>query len=308
MNSDMLHTEFSEQPGLERVPGEPYPELPFVLGELVAGVKDELAGDLVGVYLVGSLATGGFDLDSDVDFLVVTENELTEEAVRSLQKMHTRIHGIDCYPAKHLEGSYISRDVLKRPETVGVQPLWYLDNGSTTFERSLHDNKWHVRQVLRERGIPLFGPDPAKLLDPVPIEALRAEISEMMHRIADLFGADIDGPLTYWNSRFGQSYTMLTYCRMLHTLQTGVVQSKLAGMKWAAESLSTAWTGFIQQAWKEREGVRFCVKIRQRADTKALGETLKFIKYALRQIEEYYPAEPEQNATLNKEPDDRATR
>jgi predicted nucleotidyltransferase len=60
-----------ESPRLEKIPRVPYPELPSVLGELVAGVESVLASNLVGVYLVGSLATGDFDLDGDVDFLVV---------------------------------------------------------------------------------------------------------------------------------------------------------------------------------------------------------------------------------------------
>lgn len=232
-----MHRKTHPQLPFGSVPDRPYPELASVLGELVAGNEHELAEDLVGVYFVGSLATGGFDLDSDVDFLVVMERELTDEVVLSLQGMHTRIHRIGCYPAQHLEGSYISRDVLNRPEAVHVQPLWYLDNGSTTFERSLHDNKWHVRWVLRERGIALSGPDTRTLLDPVSAKALRAEVAEMMRCIADQFAADINGPLSYWTSRFGQSYAVLTYCRMLHTLEIGTVRSKLAGMEWALETL-----------------------------------------------------------------------
>ena len=292
----LLKRAAQEQPHLKGVPRVPYSELPSVLGELVAGVENELAENLVGVYLVGSLATGDFDLDSDVDFLVVIEEELTDEVVPSLQVTHARIHGLGCYPAEHLEGSYISRGVLNRPEAVDVQLLWYLDNGSTTFERSLHDNKWHVRWVLRERGIALVGPDAASLLGPVPIDSLRAEVAGLMREIAHIFAADINGPLTYWTSRFGQSYAVLTYCRMLHTLHTGTVQSKLAGMRWAMESLDPAWVSLIQQAWEEREGVRHCVKIRQRADAEALRDTHEFIMYVVRESEGLYPAGPRRNA------------
>lgn len=267
---------------VENVPSVPYPELPSVLCELVAGIETELAANLVGVYLVGSLATGDFDLDSDVDFLVVTKEELTDEVVRSLQAMHARIHGLGCYPAQHLEGSYISYGLLNQSEAVGLQPLWYLDNGSTTLERSVHDNQWHVRWVLRERGIALLGPEAKSLLDPIPVESMRAEIAATMRRAADDFAAEIDGPLTFWTSRFGQSFAVQSYCRMLHTLQTGAVQSKLADMKWARQALDPAWAGLIQRAWEEREGVRHCVKILQHADPRVLRETLEFIQYAVR--------------------------
>ncbi|MFN2114252.1 MAG: aminoglycoside adenylyltransferase domain-containing protein, partial [Anaerolineae bacterium] len=254
------------------VPDEPYPELPSVLAELVSGAKGVLGDSLVGVYLVGSLATGDFDMDSDVDFLVVVDRELTDDVVGALQAMHRRIHAVGCYPAQHLEGSYVSRDVLGDADAVDVRPLWYLDNGSTTFERSLHDNKWHVRWVLRERGIALYGPDPTTLLEPVPPDALRAEVSGMLVEMAHLFEADLDGPLSYWTSRFGQSYAVLTCCRMLHSLQTGTVRSKREGMLWALKAVDAEWHQVIRDAWREREGVRHCVKIRQRARAESLGE------------------------------------
>jgi len=47
------------------------------LGSLAGVVAEMVAGSLVGVYVHGSLALGGFDLRrSDVDVLVVVENEL----------------------------------------------------------------------------------------------------------------------------------------------------------------------------------------------------------------------------------------
>ena len=274
-----------EPPRVRSVPDKPYPELPWVVGELVAGIENELAENLIGAYVVGSLATGDFDLESDVDFLVVTKEEVKDEVVRLLEAMHSRIHGLGCYAAQHLEGSYISHSLLNQSEAVGVQPVWYLDNGSTTFERSVHDNKWHVRWVLRERGITLVGPEATSLLDPIPVEAMRAEVAATMRLVADDFAAAIDGPLDFWTSRFGQSFAVLGYCRMLHTLQTGAVESKFAGMNWARQALDPAWAGLIQRAWEERKGVRHGVKIRQHADPRALTDTLEFIPCAVRESE-----------------------
>ncbi len=269
-------------PDLTSVPAKPYPELPSVLGQLVVSVQNQLSDNLVGIYLVGSLAVGGFDLDSDIDFVVVINEELTDETASAIEAMHARIYEQTCYPAKHLEGSYISRDVLNRSEAVGVQKLWYIDNGSTVLERSTHCNKWHVRWMLRERGVRLLGPEPHSLLDPVPEELIRDEVAGMMRLVAAQFADAINGELTFWVSRFGQSYAVLTLCRMLHTLETGTVHSKLAGMKWGLKNLDPVWSDLIEEAWKEREGVRFCVKIRQRADSAAVEKTNEFIQYAVR--------------------------
>ena len=82
-------------------------EMASVLQRLVAGVESVLGNNFLGAYLVGSLATGDFDLDSDVDFLILTNAELSDAEVRSLQTTHVDIHALGCYPAEHLEGSYI---------------------------------------------------------------------------------------------------------------------------------------------------------------------------------------------------------
>jgi len=264
----------------KRIPRQPYPELPVVLERFMLGVQCALKANFVGGYLVGSLATGDFDLDSDVDFLVVTDDELTEAEVSLLQALHVEIHNVGCYPAQHLEGSYLSRHSLARIDLVGVQPLWYVDNGSTLLERSVHDNQWHVRWILRERSITLMGPDPKALMQPVSTEALRTEMITSIEKLRTHFVAELDKPLAWFNTRFGQSFTVLTCCRMLHTLQSRAVKSKLAAVQWAEQSLSAEWHELIRQAWDERKGVRFGVKVRQPANARALQETARFVAFA----------------------------
>jgi predicted nucleotidyltransferase len=267
-----------------KIPEQPYPELRQVLHTFVDNIGAELGDNLVGIYLVGSIATGDFDLDSDVDFLVVTHTELTEANKKSLQEIQIKIHDIDCYPAKHLEGSYISITDLNNWNIVGEKKLYYFDNGSTTYEESAHDNQWHVRWILRERGITLVGPKPETILKSIPVNEMLNEIKRVMLQVMELFQDNIDRPLRFWNSRFGQSFTVLTYCRMLHTLHTGTVQSKKAGVKWAKGFVAPKWVEIIEQAWNERQGVRFMIKIRQRAEQTLLYETLDFIKYAVAQM------------------------
>jgi predicted nucleotidyltransferase len=267
-----------------RIPNHPYPELREVADIFVAEVQAELAKNLVGIYLIGSLASGDFDLDSDVDFLVVTNTELAETNIWHLQDIQIKVHEIDCYPAKHLEGSYISIRDLNDWSTVGEKKLYYFDNGSTTFEQSVHDNNWHVRWILRERGITLIGQEPETILQPIPVDKLFCEMKTSMLRNMKAFEEAINQPLNFWNSQFGQSFVVLTYCRILHTLHTGTVQSKKAGAQWAKQFVEIKWVKLIDQAWNDREGVRFGVKIGQRADANLLNQTLDFIKYIVTQI------------------------
>ena len=265
---------------LSIVPSKPYKELPKVLTQLVNGSRSHLPDNLVGIYMVGSLATGGFDLDSDVDFLTVINQELSREDVHNLQEMHREIYDQDCYPAKHLEGSYIRNDLLCNEKTMIKQKIWYLDNGSRTLELSNHDNRWHVHWVLRERGITLWGPEPKTCVKPIPEKELQDDVILVMDQVADGFQKELDQSLGFYNSRFGQSFVILTMCRVLHTLSTGTIESKRTGVEWAKNILDKKWVGLVDQAWQEREGVRFCKKIKERADQSLLVTTYEFIKYA----------------------------
>jgi hypothetical protein len=264
-----------------RIPPEPYPELWDVLVNLTDQYQQELAGNLVGIYLVGSLAIGDFDLDSDIDFLVVTGAEITEANRISLEGIQKKIQAMDCYPAKHLEGSFISITDLQDGSTAGKKSVPYFDNGSTTMEMAVHDNQWHVRWVLREHGITLLGPNPETLLPPIPQDKFLKEIKTELLQALKYFEDDINRPLCFSNSRFGQSFFVLTACRMLHSLSTGTVQSKKAGAEWARQFVDPKWRKIIDQAWQERQGVRFMVKIAQRAEPALLRETLEFMKYAV---------------------------
>jgi predicted nucleotidyltransferase len=268
-----------------KIPDIPYPELRGVLHTFVDEIAAELKENIVGIYLVGSIASGDFDLDSDVDFLVLTYSELSESNKNSLQDIHKKIHDIDNYPAKHLEGSYIWIDDLNNWSSVGEKEFVYFDNGSTRYELSTHDNQWHVRWILRERGITLLGEKPETWLPSIPSADLSKEIKKIMLEIMQIFRDEINHPLNFWNSRFGQSFTVLTYCRMLHTLHTGSVESKRAGVEWAKQFVEPKWIHIIDQAWNERKGVRFGVKIGQRAELTLLGETLEFIQYALTKMD-----------------------
>ncbi len=267
-----------------RIPDQPYPELREVLGVFATEIQAELATNLVGIYAVGSLATGDFDLDSDVDFLVVTKAELTEQNRKNLQAIQARVHALDCYPARHLEGSYISLTDLNDWSSVGRKELYYFDNGSTTPESSVHDNNWHVRWILREHGIALIGPEPATLLSAIPLDELFGEIKAVRIQILNGFETSIDQPLDFWNSQFGQPFAVLTCCRILHALHTGTIQSKKVGANWAKGFVEPKWRELIDRAWRDREGVRFCVKIGLRTDQELLEETVEFMRYVARMV------------------------
>ncbi|MCI0699190.1 DUF4111 domain-containing protein [candidate division KSB1 bacterium] len=255
-------------------------ELNAVLHELVTSIQAILGNNFIAAYLHGSFALGDWDAHSDVDFLVAIEHEVSEADLSALQAMHARIYDLDSTWAKHLEGSYFPKATLRRDDQTRA-PLLYLDNTSRELVRSNHDNTLVARWVVRECGITLAGPDPRRLIEPILADALQQEVLATMHDWAK----DIFADRYQINNQWAQPFVVLSYCRMLHTLQTGRVESKPAGAQWAKGALDSCWAGLIQRAWEERSNPS--LKVRQKADQDDFKRTLNFIKYALAVSRQY---------------------
>lgn len=261
----------------------PYPELNYVLNELVSRLRVILGGQFVGAYLQGSFAVGDFDEHSDVDFMVAIEAELESSLVEALQVMHDQIYQLDSAWARHLEGSYFPREVLRQPSRRGLK-LWYLDNGARHLIRSDHCNTLLVRRVVRDRGITLSGPPPDTLVEAISDELLRAEIIETLTR----WGREILSDPTPYRNRFYQGFIVLSYCRMLHDLLRGYPGSKREGAEWAKSTLDPSWSDLIDSAWLTRPDP--ARSVRESADTEAFERTLHFVEYVMKQAESTFSA------------------
>ena len=249
----------------------PYADLNGVLVELTAGVRQILAANFVGAYLVGSFAVGDADMHSDVDFVVVIETQLTKDQQSALQALHERLFALDVPWAQHLEGSYIPRDVLRSVEHERTQ-LFYFDNGSTKPAWDDHCNTAVVRWSLREHGIVLAGPDPIALVEPVAPEALRGEALLAAPEYAS------------WSrepgmSRWKQPYLVLSLCRVLRTIDSGRVVSKREAGEWAIGALDPAWADLIQAALDDRPDP--WQRVHQAADVERAERTRAFVDYAV---------------------------
>ena len=258
----------------------PDPELNAVLAHLLGEAKALLGDNFVGAYLQGSFAVGDFDGDSDVDFVVATREELSDRQVQALQVVHRDVYALESEWAKHLEGSYFPVATLRDHHRHGA-PLWYLDHGSRSLERSDHCNTIVVRWVVREHGIALTGPDPATLVDPIPIDVLRAEMRATMRD----WGADILAHPEPYRNRFYQGFIVLNYCRMLHDLIEGRPGSKRAGATWAKTVLDPEWPALIDRAWGGRHNP--AVAVREPADAEDFQRTLRFVDLIMRESERY---------------------
>lgn len=251
------------------------PELQHVLDEFVTRLKPILNDNLLAVYLQGSFALAGGDVDSDVDFLVVIEHDLSDTILPELEAMHRSLFDIPSYWSHHLEGSYFPRDLLKT-EDLNHTPIVYIDNGSRNLERSTHDNDLVVRWVTREHGITLYGADPKTYIDPVAEADLKREVKQTMHTWAQEINS---GDYTIANV-WAQAFAVIMYCRMLHTISTGAIHSKPSGMQWALATLDEQWHSLITEAWQKRTNQY--KRVADASNPDDVAQTLAFIQYALK--------------------------
>ncbi|RPJ24812.1 MAG: DUF4111 domain-containing protein [Chloroflexi bacterium] len=252
-----------------------YPAVNEILHLLLTHVQEILGNQLIGMYLHGSLANGGFDEHSDIDVTVVTSEEISTAAFSALKHMHDQITKIDSPWAIQLEVSYIPQRALRRFDRANkLHP--HMDRGSDeALYMMAHENDWIIqRHILRERGIPVIGPDPKTLIDPVSPDDLRQAIVDVLPLWLDPI---LNNPSEI-NRRGYQSFFVLSLCRMLYTLKHGEIISKHAAAEWAKENLDARWQSLIERALPGRQHPNLD------AQPEDIHATLDMMRYVLGQV------------------------
>jgi predicted nucleotidyltransferase len=252
----------------------PNPEIHDLLQELLAGVQGVLDSHFTGLYLEGSLASGDFDQDSDIDFIVATDEEVSGDQFTALQAMHDRIAKRNTIWAIQLEGSYISLPALRRYDPANATHP-NIERGEGERLKMVHHDHAGVihRSILREHGITLAGPAPQTLVDPVSPDDLRIAVQAILPQV----GARLLADPTMLQHRGYQSYIVLSLCRMLYTLQHGTVVSKTMAAGWAQQALEPRWVPLIDRAWTGRHNPDW------KASEEDVNGTLEFLRFTLLQ-------------------------
>jgi len=240
-----------------------------LIGKLLSDLESILGENLIGVYLHGSLAMGGFVPGrSDVDVMIVVKNALSEGRKESLAKsclsLSKEIGG------KGLEMSIILRRCAKH--TVYPMPFEFhysetwrgkFENGQIgPFPKGDPDLSAHLR-VIRERGITLFGKPINKVFGAISdedyLKALRYDLEEAQESMTK-------DPVYY----------ILNLCRILAFTQAKRIMSKKEGGEWYLSNEK----GFQKLVKKALE----CQFLGSKAnfDQRALN---KFVKYVLGKID-----------------------
>jgi hypothetical protein len=244
---------------------------------LLSNVKNILGEQFVGMYLYGSLSTGDFDpATSDIDFLVVTTEALSEETIAELEAMHQQAWATSAKRAGELEGSYVPKDLIRRHDPDGA-PCPTVNEGK--FYVDTRGSDWIIqRHVVREYGVIVQGPDPKTLIDFVSPDDIRGAVQGILNEWWFPMLQDPSWLRDHGNKY--QAFAVITMCRVLHALAHGTVASKPQSVRWAREKLSDPWAVLIDRAVDAS---------RQHSQDDFLNETLDFIRFVKNHIK--VPAE-----------------
>jgi hypothetical protein len=198
----------------------PYRGLDEVLIDYAHISRAVFGDNFVGLYLLGSLTIGDFDLTSDVDFRIVTNSELSRDQVELGQSAHTKLIARDSRWVKHLEYFIFPRQKSSEKSSPygpngrddsAARQLWYFNNGGSAIERSDHDNTLVTRRTLRYRSKAVLGLEPAAFAPEVTSNELRQEIRNSMLGWEKLF--TLIRRTTTASSRSSSSSTTAARCK-----------------------------------------------------------------------------------------------
>ncbi len=225
----------------------PYSEVNIVLHHFLEDIQSILGDQFYGLYLYGSLALGDFNpRTSDIDFVVLTRQEIPENRFVALQDMHALFDRSDSPWSMRIEAAYIPLEALNCPPSAAHE-YPQIEKGTQLVRSPLEPGWAYQRLTLREHETLVAGPSLRGLIDPVdPMEMNQAAMS-----ILTLWQEQSQRDpswLAWARQRSSQAFIVLTLCRIRYSRVTGSVASKPASARWAQAVYGERWRPLIEGA------------------------------------------------------------
>lgn len=249
------------------------PEVDAFLVDVMRRLEVVLGDRLTGVWGFGSLAAGDFDpASSDLDLLVATAGELTDAEAEALRDMHVRIESAGGPWAKRLEVLYLPVPELSEATRTRARRTAYMSPDTPLTVFTGFDPSWELNlETARAGGATFAGPAPATLIPPVPPDRIREAVRELLR---DEWSKSLGGP-DWMRPRRYQAFVVLTMCRALHALESGVLLTKPRAAAWALQSLDARWHDVIRWSLAARANHS------TEPATDDLPRTLAFLRFAV---------------------------
>ena len=213
------------------------------VADLAALLDREFGDGLLGLYLFGSLAAGGFvEGRSDIDLLAVLERDVDEERLERLERLHAAFVAEHPDWIERVEVGYVSRDVLRTLADEPSRTIAVISPGEPLNIKEFDWGwalNWHgaCSQVEVVRG-----PQPLELGPAISPDSFRRAVAEELRGWPE----GVRRPSVAYLPAH-QGYIVVTVCRALYTLETGQQTTKEAAAAWAAARYPE-WAAFITDA------------------------------------------------------------
>lgn len=237
-----------------RLPDWIIPSVRAQLQKLCEQFQTMLDGELVGIYLHGSLAMRCFNpTRSDVDILVVTRRQISLEVKRQIIDLLLRL---STAPSP-IEISFVVLGDIHPFEHPLPYDLHYSEDWRERYTREMANESWqewnkeqrrdpdltaHLT-IIHQHGIVLYGEPIAQVFPPVPEKDYALAI---LGDYRDAHDGYMDNPV----------YFVLNACRVHACLAKGRVCSKEEGGVYGLETLPEPFHSLIQQALKIYRGTQ----------------------------------------------------
>lgn len=259
----------------ERVDPTPFADVNAALKNFQEHIQGLLRRHLLGMYGIGSLALGDFNpSSSDIDFVVVTDTDLEDGLVHGLQVMHEQFAVSSSPWATKIEAVYVPQSALHtHPLPTGVYPQ--IEKGMSLVQAPLEPGWVFQCWTLRERGVVVAGPDPRTLVPPIELQDMNAAVVAIASEWLDAAHRDPTW-LVWLRQRSHHVFVIQTLCRMLYSLATREVTSKLQAIQWAQHTLDMPWSILIERSHAMRHET-------EHLKPSEVEDTIAFIAYTVKQ-------------------------
>src|SRR5258708_2946730 len=250
LSKNMVFLIIPREEGLSRMKGSTGTSCSKVIQAEVKTLQKEshhlLGQNLLGVYLHGSLALGGFQpRRSDIDVLVMTEQRIDLETKRACMVLLLRLSKMPCP---------IDVRFLVQPDLVPFQhplpcDLHYNETWREIAQQDLRDGSWKEWNerlwhdpgltlsltALHQSGICLSG---GPITEIFPVVSAHACLDAMGEEMQAGRASQLQEPLSF----------VLNACRISAYLQEGVILSKDAGGMWGLAHLPQPYHPLLAQS------------------------------------------------------------
>jgi Domain of unknown function (DUF4111) len=221
-------------------------DLSELLQTIAADFPATLSGNLVGIYLWGSLTYDAFDETcSDVDLVAVTQRDLDNREFSALDQWFKTKGDQNRWVSRMDMRFVIDHEFLnKSSQCCG----FYHYNGKLVRHGS--DGNPIIWINIARSGITLWGADAKAIAPPVSAECLAdALLLELDYLKQDLTANAGDRSQKAF---MHNAYAVLTACRILYSAHHRALISKDQASTWAMETLPPRWHPIIQTARENR--------------------------------------------------------